>query len=110
MAKASSPEPDDAMESTERLTPAEAAKEFRAEKRAQRDAAKENRRVTRAAMGGNKPWFVPTMLGLMLFGLVWTVVYYLSAGAWPEAALGNWNLAVGFGFILAGFVMTTQWK
>lgn len=107
MAKASSPEP---TEPSQRLTPSEAAKEFRAEKRARRQASKEDRRVTRAAMGGNKPWFVPVMLGLMIFGLVWTVVYYLSAGALPVASLGNWNLAIGFGFILAGFVMTTQWK
>lgn len=107
MAKATNPEPN---EPSERLTPTEAAREFRAEKRAARDAAKENRRVTRAAMGDNKPWFVPVMLGLMVFGLVWTVVYYLSAGAYPVAALANWNLAIGFGFILAGFIMTTQWK
>jgi hypothetical protein len=24
--------------------------------------------------------------------------------------LGNWNLVVGFGFIVAGFALSTQWR
>jgi hypothetical protein len=56
-------------------------------------------------------WWVPVMLGLMLLGLVWIVVFYLSAGAqFPVPSLGAWNLAVGFGFVLAGFAMTTRWR
>ena len=25
-------------------------------------------------------------------------------------ALNNWNLVVGFGFIVAGFALSTQWR
>jgi hypothetical protein len=24
--------------------------------------------------------------------------------------IGNWNLLVGFGFIIAGFALSTQWR
>ncbi len=61
--------------------------------------------------GDNPRWWVPTMLGLMVAGLVWLVVTYLSRGNYyPVPALKNWNLGVGFILIMAGFVMTTRWK
>jgi len=60
---------------------------------------------------GNPRWLVPTMLGLMLVGLAWIVLFYLSGSArLPIPALGGWNLAVGFGFIIAGFALTTRWR
>lgn len=58
----------------------------------------------------NPTWFVPVMLGLMIVGLIWVVVYYLSAGQLPVAAWHNWNLLIGFVFIIAGFLMTTRWR
>lgn len=58
----------------------------------------------------NPPWFVPLMLGLMIVGLVWVVVFYLSAGQFPVRALSNWNLLIGFAFIISGFLMTTRWR
>lgn len=65
--------------------------------------------VAKAATG-NPRWFVPLMLGLMIIGLLWVVTYYLTAGRFPVQAWGNWNLAAGFAFIIAGFLMTTQWR
>ncbi len=60
---------------------------------------------------GNPRWLVPTMLGLMLVGLAWIVLFYLSGSAQlPVPPLGAWNLAVGFAFIIAGFALTTRWK
>jgi hypothetical protein len=61
---------------------------------------------------GNPRWLVPVMLGLMVLGLAWIVVYYLtSAGlGLPIPALEQWNLAVGFVFIIVGFGLTTRWK
>ncbi|SDQ22885.1 cell division protein CrgA [Quadrisphaera sp. DSM 44207] len=56
-------------------------------------------------------WWVPVMLGLMLAGLVWIVVFYLSGPAsYPVPQIGAWNLAVGFALVLAGFAMTTRWR
>ncbi len=58
----------------------------------------------------NPSWLVPTMLGLMILGLVWVVVTYISRSEWPIPGLGSWNLAVGFVLIIAGFTLTTRWK
>jgi cytoskeletal protein RodZ len=55
-------------------------------------------------------WWAPVMVAVMLLGLVWVVVYYLSQGAWPIPQLNAWNLAVGFGLILGGFGMTAGWR
>jgi len=60
----------------------------------------------------NPRWLVPTMLTLMLAGLAWIVIYYLTSQnlGLPVPALGNWNLLVGFVLIIAGFSLTTRWK
>lgn len=60
----------------------------------------------------NPPWLLPVMLGLMILGLAWIVVYYLTAGSYrlPIPGIGNWNLAIGFASILAGFALTTRWR
>ena len=51
------------------------------------------------------------MLGLMVVGLVWVVTYYISGvNQYPVPALGRWNLGVGFGLMIAGFLMTTRWR
>ena len=61
---------------------------------------------------GNPRWLVPVMLGLMLLGLVWIVVYYLTSSGLglPVPPLRQWNLAVGFVLIIAGFALTTRWR
>jgi hypothetical protein len=58
----------------------------------------------------NPVWFKPIMFGLMLVGLVWILTYYISGTGWPVPSLGPWNIAVGFGIMFAGFLMTTRWK
>lgn len=63
----------------------------------------------------NGRWFVPVMVGLMVLGLVWIVVFYLTQGAYPIPQVGgwspgNWNLVAGFALVLAGFAMTTRWR
>ena len=55
-------------------------------------------------------WWVPVMLGLMLVGLVWIVVYYISGTPYPGPSWGAGNLAAGFGVVLVGFAMTTRWR
>jgi hypothetical protein len=58
----------------------------------------------------NPAWFKPIMFGLMLLGLAWILVYYISGLGWPVPLLGAWNIAVGFGIMFVGFLMTTRWK
>ncbi|HQY34051.1 cell division protein CrgA [Actinotalea sp.] len=57
----------------------------------------------------NPAWLVPTMIGLMVSGLLWVVVTYISQTRYPIPGIENWNLAVGFVLILAGFGLTTRW-
>lgn len=56
-------------------------------------------------------WWAPAMVTLMVVGLLWIVVFYLSgATQLPVPQLGAWNLGVGFGLIVVGFAMTTRWR
>ena len=53
------------------------------------------------------------MLGCFLIGLVWIVLYYIAGGtmAIPViAALEQYNLVVGIGFMAVGFVYATRWE
>ena len=57
-------------------------------------------------------WLAPLMLTLFGIGVLWLVVFYITQGDMPLGAdaLENWNLLVGFGFIIAGFGLSTQWR
>lgn len=55
-------------------------------------------------------WWAPTMVTLMLIGLVYVVVYYMTKGQYPIPNIGNWNLAVGLGIAFVGFLMTLRWR
>ncbi|MBO9568042.1 MAG: cell division protein CrgA [Cellulomonas iranensis] len=56
-------------------------------------------------------WFLPVALGLMILGLVWLVVTYLSKGAaYPVPGIGQWNLGIGFAIIIVGFGMFSRWR
>jgi len=58
----------------------------------------------------NPPWFVPVLVALLVLGLVWIVVTYLTNFGYPIPGIGSWNLAIGFGFALGGLGMATRWK
>ncbi|RPF26786.1 MULTISPECIES: cell division protein CrgA [Georgenia] len=55
-------------------------------------------------------WWAPTMVALMVLGLVSVVLTYLTQGNLPVPGLGNWNLAIGFGVMITGFFMTMRWR
>ena len=56
-------------------------------------------------------WVAPTMVTLLVLGLVWIVVYYIARDYVPLMSdLGGWNLVIGMALITAGFVTATQWK
>ena len=59
----------------------------------------------------NPIWFKPIMFGLMLIGLAWIIVFYVSGEVkLPVPELDNWNILVGFGILFVGFLMTTRWR
>jgi cell division protein CrgA len=66
--------------------------------------------TTPVKAGPNPVWYAPVMVGLMVLGLIWIVTFYLTATQYPVPSLGNWNLAIGFGLIIVGFLMTTNWR
>ena len=68
--------------------------------------------ATRAHVAApSSPLYVGIMLGLMVLGLLWLVVYYLWGASIPFIAnLGNWNFAIGFTLMIAGLLMTMRWR
>ncbi|MGN6327089.1 cell division protein CrgA [Pseudolysinimonas sp.] len=66
--------------------------------------------TARGEAAPNPVWFKPVMFGFMLVGLAWIIVFYLSGQQWPIAQLANWNIAIGFGIMFIGFLMTTRWR
>ena len=61
---------------------------------------------------GPSPVWVPAlMLALMLIGVAWLVAFYIGGSDLPLiGGLNNYNLLIGFGFIVAGFALSTQWR
>lgn len=55
-------------------------------------------------------WWAPTFVTLLIVGLVWLVIYYFAGWNYPIPGIGYWNLVIGIGFLLAGFIMTLRWK
>ncbi|OPF82027.1 hypothetical protein VT50_0207880 [Streptomyces antioxidans] len=66
--------------------------------------------ATSISLNSGRRWVAPLMLAMFLIGLAWIVIFYVTTGDMPVESLGNWNIVVGFGFIAAGFVVSTQWK
>lgn len=65
---------------------------------------------TPKAVPASPQWWAPVMVGLMIVGLIWVVVFYISSEQYPVPSIGRWNLGVGFALMLAGFGMTTRWQ
>ncbi|WP_280468633.1 cell division protein CrgA [Nocardia cyriacigeorgica] len=63
------------------------------------------------AVGPSPVWYVAIMLGFMLAGLVWLLVYYLAGDqiSWMSD-LDAWNFLIGFGLMVIGLIMTMRWR
>ncbi|MDN5757913.1 MAG: cell division protein CrgA [Tomitella sp.] len=73
----------------------------------------DNRTPVKVSGGPSSTLYVSVMLGLMIIGLLWLVFMYLSGSAgWLNwmAELGSWNYLIGFGFMVAGLLMTMNWR
>ena len=56
-------------------------------------------------------WLGPLVLAFLFVGVAWLVVAYITGGEAPVIEkFGNWNVAIGFGFIAGGFALATQWR
>lgn len=68
--------------------------------------------TTRVKVAGpSGPVYIGFMLGLMLLGLLWLIVFYLwGSNIGFMNSIGNWNFAVGFALMIAGLLMTMRWR
>lgn len=73
--------------------------------------APESLAVKKPQAGPSPRWFAPVMVALFVIGLLWIVVWHLAGSSLPLMKdLGNWNMAIGFLFIIGGFMMSTRWR
>lgn len=82
-----------------------------------RDKAPKVAKGPKAHKIGNR-WAGPAMLTSAVIGLLWIVVFYVLNGQtidypsylqWYQD-LGNWNLVIGMGFIVAAFGFAMKWE
>ena len=58
---------------------------------------------------GSPRWLPVVMVTAWILGLLWMVVWYMVPIGFMES-LGAWNVAIGFGLIAIGFVLSTRWR
>jgi len=97
--------------------PAKAAKALEEESRA---AANRVSRTPKKIKDTASPrWYAPTMVSLLVIGLLWVVTTYLFDGKYPlpyftEHHMYDWlyngNLYIGFLIMMSGFLGLLRWK
>ncbi|GHJ46598.1 cell division protein CrgA [Catellatospora sp. TT07R-123] len=55
-------------------------------------------------------WLPITAVTLIVFGIAWLVIYYLSGTTYPVEGWGYWNLAVGFGAMVTALGLLSKWR
>ena len=97
--------------------PAKAAKALEEESRAA--ANRVSRTPTKVEDTASPRWYAPTMVTLMVIGLLWVVTTYLFNGQYPLPYftkhhatdwLLNGNLYIGFLIMMSGFLGLLRWK
>lgn len=70
-----------------------------------------SRTPVKVKAGPSSTVYVSVMLGLMIVGLLWLVVYYLAGEqiSWMND-LDAYNFLIGFGFMVVGLIMTMKWR
>lgn len=61
---------------------------------------------------GSPAWLAPVMVACFVIGLLYIVIFYIAGSSVPVmrdlSALVN--VAIGFGFIIVGFALSTKWQ
>lgn len=55
-------------------------------------------------------WIAPLMVVMFVVGLLWIVTWYIAPDNPIMGPLAGWNVAIGFVFIVAGFLLSTKWR
>ena len=100
--------------------PAKVAAERERMRSSRAAANRVSRTPVRVRSLGSPRWYAPTMVTLMIIGLLWVVVTYLSKGQFPlpyfvqHYHAADWringNLYVGFLIMMFGFLGLLRWK
>ncbi|MFC6083280.1 cell division protein CrgA [Sphaerisporangium aureirubrum] len=55
-------------------------------------------------------WLAPVMVAAWIIGILWIALFYIAPTMPFLSTLSNWNLLIGFGFIIFGVVLSTRWR
>lgn len=55
-------------------------------------------------------WLAPVMVASWIIGVLWISTWYVWQDAPLLGTLREWNLAIGFGFIIFGVILSTRWR
>lgn len=96
------------------------AKRARAMEEQSRAAANRVSRTPTKVRDTSSPrWYAPTMVSLLVIGLLWVVITYLFQGQYPipyfqENHASDWllngNLYIGFLIMMVGFLGLLRWR
>lgn len=73
------------------------------------EMAKGERKVAKL---GSPAWLAPVMVACFVIGLFYIVIYYIAGSSIPvmKDLSALLNVAIGFGFIIVGFILSTKWQ
>jgi hypothetical protein len=66
--------------------------------------------ATTAAKKPSPTWLPVTAVALIVAGIGWLVVFYLSGGNLPIKSWGYWNLGIGFGGMVSALILLSKWR
>lgn len=89
-----------------------ARKQAEDKKKAKSKAELADKRATTARLAPRgRDWVPMVFIPVGLLGVAWMVVYNLAGSSIGfMRALGDWNVAIGLGLIVASFALMTLWK
>jgi hypothetical protein len=71
---------------------------------------------TAASRRPSPVWLPATAVALLVLGIAWMVVFYLTQGFIDTPALsflagiGYWNFAIGFGAMIGSLILLSKWR
>ncbi len=65
---------------------------------------------TNSAKKPSPVWVPALAVALIVVGIAWLVVFYLSDNQYPVASWLYWNLAIGFGMMVASLLVLSRWR
>lgn len=57
----------------------------------------------------SSPWLPASAVALIVFGIAWLVVFYVTQGEYPVQSWHDYNLAVGFGAMVGSLGILARW-